>query len=259
MISVIIPVHNEQDNIVSLLSEIERAALAAPISEVIYIDDASTDKTPQILKQARERFPFLRVIRHSVRSGQSAAFMTGARAAGNAILVFMDGDGQNDPADVAKLLAAYQTASNKNRKVMVAGQRQKRQDNALRRISSRLANRIRSWLLKDGTRDTGCSLKLIGREDYLRLPFFNHMHRFLPALLIRDQVQIMHVDVSHRPRQAGVSKYGFWNRFWVGILDLLGVKWLMMRALPPDYNATEIIEISDQEKVISYERRSNLA
>ncbi len=259
MISVIIPVHNEEENILPLLTEIARASLEAPISEVIYIDDASTDGTLVTLERQRENFSFLRVIKHAVRSGQSAAFMTGARAAGNSILVFMDGDGQNDPADIVKLLAAYTTEAKKQKKVMVAGQRQKRQDSTVRRISSRLANKIRSWMLKDGTRDTGCSLKMICREDYLRLPFFNHMHRFLPALLIRDHVEIVHVDVSHRPRQAGLSKYGFWNRFWVGILDLLGVKWLTMRGLPADYAAAEIIETSDPEKVLSYERRSNLA
>ncbi|MCB1592324.1 MAG: glycosyltransferase family 2 protein [Alphaproteobacteria bacterium] len=265
MISVIIPVHNEQDNIDPLLKEIENASRNCPISEVIYIDDASTDDTPSILFRARERFPFLRVIRHSVRVGQSAAFMTGAKAAGNTILVFLDGDGQNDPADITKLLAAYQSATKNHKKTMVAGQRKKRHDNALRRVSSRLANNIRSWLLKDGTRDTGCSLKLIRREDYLRLPFFNHMHRFLPALLMRDHVEIVHVDVSHRPRQAGQSKYGFWNRFWVGILDLLGVKWLTLRGLPHDFSTSEIIESTSEKqyesegKRISYEPRTHVA
>ena len=259
MITIIIPVHNEQDNIVPLLKEIELSSKQCPISEVIYIDDASTDNTPSILEHQKENYPFLRVIRHSVRSGQSAAFMAGARAAGNAILVFMDGDGQNAPADITRLLFAYNAGTKKSKKVMVAGQRQKRHDNALRRVSSRLANNIRSWLLKDGTRDTGCSLKMIDREDYLRLPFFNHMHRFLPALLLRDHVQIVHVDVSHRPRQAGTSKYGFWNRFWVGILDLLGVKWLMMRGLPADYSVSENIESTDMESMTHHERRSNMA
>lgn len=259
MISVIIPVHNEQDNIVSLLKEIEKASETCPISEVIYIDDASTDKTFSILEDQAQNFAFLRVLRHSVRSGQSAAFMAGARAAGNEILVFMDGDGQNDPADITKLLFAYNTAAKSNSRVMVAGQRQKRHDNAVRRISSRLANKIRSGLLKDGTRDTGCSLKMINRENYLHLPFFNHMHRFLPALLIRDHVRIIHVDVSHRPRHAGHSKYGFWNRLWVGILDLFGVKWLMMRGLPTGYSVSEIFETTSIENVTSHERRSNMA
>ncbi|MCB1682144.1 MAG: glycosyltransferase family 2 protein [Rhodospirillales bacterium] len=258
MISVIIPVHNERDNIEPLLREIQQASADAPISEVIYIDDSSTDDTLNILKKQKENFPFLRVIRHSVRSGQSAAFMTGARAAGNGILVFMDGDGQNDPKDIAKLFAAYESSDKDKSKIMIAGQRQKRQDNAVRRISSRLANKIRSSLLKDKTRDTGCSLKMINRENYVRLPFFNHMHRFLPALLIRDHVEIIHVDVSHRPRQAGTSKYGFWNRFWVGILDLLGVKWLMMRGLPVNYSSHELLESTETEKVIPYERRNNL-
>lgn len=257
MISVIIPVHNEKENIRPLLTEIVEASQNAPISEVIYIDDASTDSTFEELNSVRLDFPMLRIIKHSVCSGQSAALMTGVRAAGNTLIVLMDGDGQNDPKDISKLYNTYLEQNKKHKKVMITGQRLKRKDNTLRRFSSKYANAIRSWMLKDGTKDTGCSLKLIRREDYLRLPYFNHMHRFLPALLIRDNVEIIQVEVTHRPRRAGISKYGFWNRFWVGIIDLLGVKWLMSRGVSENLQTEEILD--SKGRVISYERRNDMA
>jgi dolichol-phosphate mannosyltransferase len=184
----------------------------------------------------------LRVIHHNRRLGQSAAFLTAARAASGDLLVFMDGDGQNDPADIRLLFGAYQDAALQNTKVAAIGQRANRNDTALRRVSSRLANGIRSAILKDGTRDTGCSLKLMRREDYLGLPYFDHMHRFIPALLLRNGVAIKHVNVSHRPRVHGQSKYGFWNRAFVGAADLIGMAWLTSRKLPLDYAPTEILE-----------------
>lgn len=241
MITVVVPVCNEQENIEPLLKEIITASNHVPISEIIYVDDGSTDQSFGALVKLRPEIPMLRVIRHSMRLGQSAAFMNGIRAAGNTLVVLMDGDGQNNPQDIEKLYGCYQEHVPKHKKLMVAGQRLKRQDNFLRRISSRLANRIRSRILKDNIRDTGCSLKLIRREDYLRLPYFNHMHRFLPSLLMRDHVQVMTVDVSHRPRAAGISKYGFWDRLWVGIFDLIGVKWLQCRGLPENFNTKEIL------------------
>lgn len=241
MISVIVPVHNEQDNIEPLLGEIVAVSNRASISEIIYVDDGSTDRTGETLEKLRKNIPMLRIIRHTIKSGQSAALMSGARAAGNALLVLMDGDGQNDPRDIETLLACYQTHAGKTEKLMVAGQRAKRRDNLVRRISSRLANKIRSFILKDNIRDTGCSLKLIRREDYLRLPYFNHMHRYLPALLMRDHVRIVTVDVSHRPRARGASKYGFWDRLWVGISDLIGVRWLLCRGLPDRFETREIL------------------
>lgn len=239
MISVIVPVHNEQENISTLVHEILSASNEAAISEIIYVDDGSTDETSVILDQLRNDIPSLRVIRHAKKSGQSAAFMSGVRAAENGLIVLMDGDGQNNPEDIPKLVRMYETAPAK--KAMVAGQRAKRHDNLVRRISSRLANRIRSGILQDHIRDTGCSLKLIRREDYLRLPYFDHMHRFLPALLMRDGVNILTVDVSHRPRERGVSKYGFWDRLWVGIVDLAGVRWLLSRGLPSQFKSQEIL------------------
>lgn len=241
MITVVIPVLNEQGNIPPLLNEIFEVSKIIPISEVIYIDDGSTDKTSDVLKSMRQDIPILRVIQHERRSGQSAAFMSGVRAAGNSIVVLMDGDGQNNPADIQKLYEIYIAHQKENKKIMVAGQRKKRHDNILRRLSSKYANAIRSFILKDGMRDTGCSLKLIRREDYLRLPYFDHMHRFLPALLMRDGVKILTADVSHRPRERGVSKYGFWDRLWVGIFDLFGVRWLLCRGLPHDFDTKEIL------------------
>lgn len=241
MITVVVPVHNEQENIAPLLNEISAASGHAPISEVIYIDDGSTDGTPQALENMRGIVPMLRVIRHSVKSGQSAAFMSGVRAAGNSLIVLIDGDGQNDPRDIERLFECYQKHSGPGGRLMIAGQRAKRHDNFIRRLSSRLANRIRSSILRDGIRDTGCSLKLIRREDYLRLPYFNHMHRFLPALLMRDHVRILTVDVSHRPRERGVSKYGFWGRLRVGIVDLFGVWWLLRRGIPENLQIKEML------------------
>ncbi|MCB1650631.1 MAG: glycosyltransferase family 2 protein [Alphaproteobacteria bacterium] len=240
MITVIVPVHNEQDNIIPLLEELTQAAQSASVTEIIYIDDASTDKTFEILKDATHNFPLLRILRHNVKSGQSAAFLSGVRAAQNPVIVLMDGDGQNNPADIPKLYAEYEKHAATSPKLMVAGQREKRHDNALRRISSILANKIRSFILQDTIRDTGCSLKLIRREDYMRLPYFNHMHRFLPALLMRDHVTILTADVSHRPRERGQSKYGFWDRLWVGISDLVGVRWLLFRGLPKNFEVKDI-------------------
>lgn len=230
MISVIVPVHNEQDNLAPLLQEIAAAAMQAPISEIIYIDDASQDDTYNRLKTLRRDYPLLRILRHENRSGQSAALWSGISRAKNDVIVTLDGDGQNNPADIPKLYKLFTDKGGPAVAVMVAGQREKRHDNWVRRISSRLANKLRSFLLRDNTRDTGCSLKMYRKTDYLSLPYFNHMHRFLPALLMREGVQILHVDVSHRPREKGVSKYGTLDRLFVSISDLMGVLWLMRRA-----------------------------
>ena len=232
MLSIVIPVKNEKENIAPLLAEIHAVVQAVPVSEVVYVDDGSTDGTLETLKSLQNQYPILRIISHDRSAGQSAALWTGVRSAGHDLIVTLDGDGQNDPADIKKLYDFYQKNQNPQSPLMVAGQRQKRQDNAMRRLSSRVANKVRAGLLRDGTSDTGCSLKLFRRYDYMRLPYFNHMHRFLPALMIRDDVRVMHIDVSHRPRTRGASKYGVWDRLWVGVSDLLGVMWLQRRRCP---------------------------
>ena len=229
MISVVVPVMNEEGNLASLIAEIVLISTKAPITEIIYVDDGSTDNTFATLTSLKAQYPQLRVIRHDRRSGQSAALWTGIKLATNNVIATLDGDGQNDPADIPLLYAIYKTKTMNNAKVMVAGQRKKRQDNLGRRLSSTFANNLRSCLLKDKTRDTGCSLKMFARSDYLDLPYFNHMHRYLPALMMRGGVQIAHVDVSHRARTTGTSKYTNFGRALVGIADLMGVMWLQSR------------------------------
>ena len=231
MLSIVIPVKNERDNIGPLLAELALLPGRVPLGEVIYVDDGSSDGTLETLKNFQNQYDFLRILSHDRSAGQSAALWTGIRAAGHDLIVTLDGDGQNDPADIALLYNLYREQAG-NVPAMVIGQRLKRQDNLLRRLSSRIANRVRSNLLNDATRDTGCSLKLFRRYDYLKLPYFNHMHRFLPALMMRDGIRILHVDVTHRPRTRGISKYGMLDRLWVGIADLFGVMWLQRRACP---------------------------
>lgn len=229
MITVVVPIFNEEENIPHLLEEISKTEKSVPISEIIYVDDGSTDKSYELLQSLKKTHPMLRVIRHNKRCGQSAGLWTGIKAASNELIVTLDGDGQNDPADIALLYSAYCQHVKEGPKTMVAGERKKRNDVWIKRISSRFANRIRSNLLKDRTRDTGCSLKLFRRKDYLALPYFDHMHRFLPALMLRDNVRLLHVPVSHRARTRGVSKYGTLDRLAVGISDLWGVWWLLKR------------------------------
>lgn len=229
MISVVVPVLNEEENIAALLHEISRAAESAPISEIIYVDDGSTDGTYEVLRSLKSKYSALRILRHDRRCGQSAALWAGVKAASNNLIATLDGDGQNDPADIARLYDLYERSKNHREKLMIVGERKKRNDSISRRLASRFANRLRSALLKDRTKDTGCSLKMFRRKDYINLPYFNHMHRFLPALMIREGVHLVHVDVSHRPRQHGVSKYGNFSRALVGVSDLLGVWWLQKR------------------------------
>ena len=229
MITVVVPVFNEKDNILPLLQEIDAAAKTLPITEIIYVDDKSTDESFALLTTLKAQYPALRALRHGSQSGQSAALWTGIEAARNDLIVTMDGDGQNNPADIAILFEAWQKNKAVTPKMIVLGEREKRHDNIIRRLSSRTANGVRAALLKDQTADTGCSLKLFRRQDYLRLPYFDHMHRFLPALMMREGVRLVHKKVSHRPRVHGVSKYGMLDRLLVGISDLLGVWWLQRR------------------------------
>lgn len=230
MITVVVPIYNERDNITPLIEEIFEVIKDLPVSEVIYVDDASTDGSWGVLKGQLSQYPVLRIIQHKNNSGQSAALWTGIKAAGNEIIVTLDGDGQNPPADIKQLWEAYNHHKDTLPRLAVMGERTKRNDNWIRRFSSRLANGLRRLLLKDQTKDTGCSLKLFHRRDYLNLPYFDHMHRFIPALLLRENVELIHVGVTHRPRMHGQSKYGTLNRALVGISDIFGVLWLQKRA-----------------------------
>lgn len=233
-LSVVVPVKNEAENIEPLIREIV-AALAGRVEyEIVYVDDGSDDATPGELARLAGELPQLRTIRHRRSCGQSTAVTTGTMAARFPWIATLDGDGQNDPADIPALIARLQTATPGENLRMLAGWRSKRQDTWLRRLSSRVANRVRSNLLGDHTPDTGCGLKLFHRDTFLRLPYFDHMHRFLPALIQRQGGRVESVQVSHRPRERGTSKYGVHNRLWVGIVDLFGVIWLMRRARLPE-------------------------
>ncbi len=229
-IAVVIPMLNEAENVASLVAEIQEAAKRCPITEIVLVDDGSTDETANIIKGLKAQDSRIRLIRHSTKAGQSAGLRTGIKAARAVLVATLDGDGQNDPADIPAVYAKWAESANRPAMSMVAGQRKKRMDSLLKKFTSRTGNGIRSFLLQDGVRDTGCSLKMFRREDYLTLPYFNHMHRFLPALFLREYGQILLVDVGHRHRERGVSKYGFWDRLWAGIFDIFGVLWLKARA-----------------------------
>lgn len=239
MLSVIVPVYNEAENIEPLITEIAALKSRVPILEIVYVNDGSSDGTLAALKRMQTLEPMLRVVTQSPRSGQSCATWTGVQAATQPICVTLDGDGQNDPEGIVQMFQTFMDASKKTPHVMVAGQRQKREDNILRIISSRVANKVRSSILNDGVRDTGCALKMFRRDDYLALPYFNHMHRFLAALFIRNGVAISLSPVKHRPRTRGTSKYGVMNRLFVGIVDLFGVRWLQARGKPAHLRVIE--------------------
>ncbi|HET8553663.1 MAG TPA: glycosyltransferase [Rhodanobacteraceae bacterium] len=227
-LSVVVPVFNERDNIPPLLAEIAAALRGRVDFEIIYIDDDSDDDSLAVLTREKARYPELRVLHHVTRSGQSTAVWNGMRAARAPWVATLDGDGQNDPADIPRLLAARDAADADVR--LFAGWRTTRRDSFNKRISSKIANAVRSRMLKDATPDTGCGLKLVEREVFLRLPYFDHMHRYLPALVKRAGFASQSVPVSHRPRTRGTSKYGMLDRLWVGLYDLRGVAWLMRRA-----------------------------
>lgn len=236
-LSVVIPVCNESENVAELAREIHAALHGLCTFEVLFVDDGSTDTTVAAVLQVRSQsVPQIRLLKHSVRSGQSAAVRTGVRAARAPWIATLDGDGQNDPADIPKLLAALRddqqrSDSNQVPLKLIMGNRTTRRDTWLRRLSSRIANGVRGSMLNDGTPDTGCGIKLFDRELFMELPHFNHMHRFLPALVQRSGMRVISVPVAHRARMRGTSKYGLHNRLWVGIVDLFGVMWLIKRRI----------------------------
>jgi len=228
-LSVVVPVRNEQDNVPNLIAEIDAALIKLITHEIIYVDDGSTDETHSRLKQLQARYPQLRIVRHAKSCGQSTAVRTGVKAARYDWIAMLDGDGQNDPADIPKLLAAITYGIE-----LVGGNRRKsRRDTWVKRVSSIIANGVRSRMLNDSTPDTGCGLKVFSRAAFLDLPYFDHMHRFLPALIKRRGGKILSVEVSHRAREHGQSNYGTIDRLLVGIVDLFGVAWLQRRAKQP--------------------------
>lgn len=229
-LAVVVPVHNESENVAALVEEIHAALDGRSDFEVIYVDDASDDATPGVLADMARRFPRLRVLRHRTRAGQSAAIATGIEAARAPVIATLDGDGQNDPADIPALLNHLQEAADPHH-LLVAGHRTRRRDTLAKRLSSRIANRVRRALLDDGTPDTGCGLKVFTRTAFLRMPRFDHLHRFMPALMLRDGGRVVSVPVNHRHRTRGRTKYGLFDRLGVGIVDLLGVLWLKRRRI----------------------------
>jgi dolichol-phosphate mannosyltransferase len=226
-VSVVVPVRNEAGNIAPLVAEIASALDGQWRFEVVYVNDGSNDGTDAELKRLMAQHAWLRRVRHEQPCGQSAAVRTGVAAARAPIVVTLDGDGQNDPAFIPALIRALEAG--KPRIGLIAGQRVGRKASGFKKFQSRIANTVRSAVLRDGTRDTGCGLKAFPRELFLSLPYFDGLHRFLPALVRREGYAIGYVDVVDRPRAHGVSNYGMWDRLWIGILDLAGVWWLIRR------------------------------
>jgi dolichol-phosphate mannosyltransferase len=237
VVSIVVPVRNEAENVSPLIAEIAAALDGRWPYEIIYVDDGSTDPTAERIAAVRKQRGNLRQVRHATSSGQSAAVRSGVRAARGAIVATLDGDGQNDPAFLPDLIRAVEQGG--DRIGLAAGQRVGRKDTGFKKIQSRIANGVRNAILHDGTRDTGCGLKAFRREMFLMMPYFDGLHRFLPALVRREGYDIAYVDVKDRPRHSGVSNYGFFDRLWIGIMDLAGVWWLIRRKKPtPD--ATEV-------------------
>jgi dolichol-phosphate mannosyltransferase len=224
-ISIIVPVRNEAGNIAPLVGEIARAFSGRDF-EIVYVNDGSSDGTEAELKSLAAQHPYLRQIKHATSCGQSAAVTTGVRMANSPLVATIDGDGQNDPSFLPALIEPLLKRPEVG---LVAGQRIGRKASGFKKFQSRVANGVRGAILRDGTRDTGCGLKAFRRDLFLKLPYFDGLHRFLPALARREGYEIAYVDVVDRQRLHGVSNYGLWDRLWVGILDLMGVWWLLRR------------------------------
>jgi len=232
-LSIVIPVKDEAGNIAPLVAEIGTALDSAGVDyEIVYVDDGSGDATAAEIARLQPSNRRLRLVRHAKSCGQSAAIRSGVKAARAEWIATLDGDGQNDPADIPSLWQIARAAPLTS-PLLIAGHRVSRQDSGTKRWSSRLANAVRRAMLHDDTPDTGCGLKLFPRSLYLDLPFFDHQHRFLPALALREGATVRSLPVNHRPRERGASKYGTWDRLWVGISDLFGVMWLHRRQSRP--------------------------
>lgn len=235
-VSVVVPVHDEAGAAAPLAREIAEA-FAGRSFEMVFVNDASRDSTLAELTALKAELPMLRVLSHAANAGQSRAVRSGVLAARGAIIVTLDGDGQNPPADAPRLAEALAAAPPEV--ALVGGRRAKRQDSAAKRWASRWANGVRKRLLNDDADDTGCGLKAFRREAFLRLPYFDHMHRYLPALMIREGYQNRFVDVGHRHRTTGRSKYTNLGRLWNALSDLMGVMWLRTRSRNPG-NVAEV-------------------
>ena len=235
-VSVIVPVKNERGNLAPLIAEIDAAMAPIGPYEIIYVDDGSTDETPHMLADLQATRPHLRVITHDVSAGKTTALHSGITVARASLIATLDGDGQNDPAFLPAMILALEAAPPDVG--LVQGERQRRRDTIFKRVQSRTANFIRRLVLSDITVDTGCGLKVIRRDVYLRLPLFHGLHRFIPALVRREGYAIIVHSVADRPRLSGQSHYGFFDRLWVGLLDMAGVWWLIRRRGPRP-NATE--------------------
>ena len=227
-ISIVIPVFNESENIVNLAHEII-TSLDGQKYEVIFVDDASTDQTKEKIRELKNNYPEIRGLSHNNNAGQSRAILSGVQMAESAYIVTLDGDGQNDPRDIPKLYNQLTRVSAPEGLVLVSGQRVKRLDSNAKKLASKLGNKIRKRLLNDEADDTGCGIKVIKRSVYLDLPFFDHMHRYIPALVMRSGFKIEFCEVNHRERKFGRSKYTNWGRLIVSLSDLLGVMWLGKR------------------------------
>lgn len=232
-LSVVVPVFNEADNVAKLVDEIA-IALRGEAYEMIFVNDASTDATLTVLKDLKKNYPALRPISHRKNAGQSRAVRSGVMAAKGEFIATLDGDGQNDPADIPALYKQITRLDAPEDLALIGGRRAKRQDSWAKKFGSRFGNGVRKWLLKDQADDTGCGLKVFRREAFLRLPFFDHVHRYIPALMLREGYRIEFCDVNHRHREFGVSKYTNFGRLMVSFSDLRGVMWLNRRARNPE-------------------------
>jgi dolichol-phosphate mannosyltransferase len=256
-LSVVIPVKNEAGNIAPLAVEIDAALNGIAAYEIVYVDDGSDDSTVAEIRRLQSALPLLRLIRHARSYGQSAAIRSGVKAARGGWIATLDGDGQNDPADIpalwhiARHLSGDARQDTQKARLMIVGHRERRRDSWSKRRASSVANAVRRRLLRDDTPDTGCALKLFPRALYLDLPYFDHMHRFLPALVLREGGIVRSVPVNHRPRQRGVSKYGVFDRLGVGIVDLFGVMWLRRRVAIPEYTEVEAVPAEAAGRMIA--------
>lgn len=230
--SVVVPVHNEAGNVGQLISEIS-AALSGRAFEMVFVDDASSDDTRAVLVALKDQYPQLRILCHRRNAGQSRAIRSGVQAARGAVVGTLDGDGQNDPADLPALYRSLTRADAPENLQMVMGRRASRKDTAWKRFGSSFANAIRRRLLRDDCDDSGCGIKVMCREAYLALPYFDHMHRYMPALMRAEGYGVEFMNVNHRPRGSGVSNYSNFGRLWAALSDLRGVMWLIRRRRPP--------------------------